>query len=386
MHRRSNFVMLERFAKLLVFVAFAALVPAAVFRALEAPEIREVEVGLDLVETLDARLATLDAADRREKSWQVGHLGDSMVISYPPPRQVPTRLQEAVDQLVPDPGSIRVHSLASPGMGPFDFYFLADRVADARPDQVILPINLTVLCEAWRNAFSRPRLAGLLPPSRIPEAFSLPLERIGVTADRLLGYIAVVQSGSLASWHDLTAQQAKVGVARSWLAGSLSGGLGSEAEQRFARDVYAYRDTRQANSAGFARLTPEGVEERFGPALGGVDPSNPSLEVLAASIRSFRQHGIEVLVYTSPLNVEHIEAIGSANPEGLARTLASIESVSRHAGARFIDLHDLLPDAGFRDFAGHLRTSNAIDGPKRLADRLAPIVVEAAQHARAGRD
>jgi hypothetical protein len=84
--------------------------------------------------------------------------------------------------------------------------------------------------------------------------------------------------------------------------------------------------------------------------------------------------------------VEHIEAAGSDDPTGLARTLTSIESVSLRAGGRFIDLHDLLPDAGFRDVAGHLSATNTIDGPKQVASRIAPIVVETARRARESRD
>jgi hypothetical protein len=386
MNRRSDLVTLERCAVLIVFLACAALVPAAVFRALEIPELREIEVGLDLVDELDTRLAAFGEAGHQENSWQVGHLGDSMVVSYPLAKQLPTRLQQEIDQLVPDAGWIRVHSLASPGMGPFDFYFVADRIADARPDQVILPVNLTVLSKAWRDAFSRPRLGGLLRPSRLLEAVELPLERIGLTADRLLSYVAVVQAGGLGPWRDLTARQAKLGVARSWLAGRLSAGFGSEAEERFAMDVFAYFDLRFTDRSGRPRLTREGIQHRFGPALHGVGPNVPPLELLDAAIRSFRERGIEVLVYTSPLNVEHIEAAGSDDPTGLARTLTSIESVSLRAGGRFIDLHDLLPDAGFRDVAGHLSATNTIDGPKQVASRIAPIVVETARRARESRD
>jgi hypothetical protein len=81
--------------------------------------------------------------------------------------------------------------------------------------------------------------------------------------------------------------------------------------------------------------------------------------------------------------VRHVEAVGAANPDGLARTLQSIRIASEGAGARFVDLHDLLPDAGFRDYGGHLDVRGDVDGPLRLARRLAPLVLDAQR--RAGR-
>ena len=386
MHRRGALGPLHRFTLVLVFLALALLVPSALFWALSAVETREIEVGLDLVAEIDERLAPLRERDADERTWQVGVLGDSMAISYRGPKQIPSRLQQAVDELGSGSARIRVHSLASPGLGPFDFYFLADRVAATLPDQVVLPVNLASLSEGWHAAFARPQLAGLLPPSRLPEALGLPLEHIGVTADRLLSYIAVAQAGALEAWREISFRQAKLGAARSQLADRVSTFFGSEAEQRFALDAFIYNRSREVDAKPRPRLTPFGVEQRFAPALRGVEPDFPTLQLLGAAIHAFRERGIEVLVYTSPLNVEHLEAIGSDDPEGLARTLASIETVSEGAGARFLDLHGLLPDAGFRDFAGHLSTTPAHDGPQRVADRIAPLVIETARRARGGHD
>ena len=66
MDRQRDLVTLERCAALIVFLACAALVPAAVFRALEIPELRQIEVGLDLVDELDTRLAAFSEADHQE--------------------------------------------------------------------------------------------------------------------------------------------------------------------------------------------------------------------------------------------------------------------------------------------------------------------------------
>jgi len=381
MHRRGAPGPLHRFALVLVFFAFALVVPSALFWAVSTVETREVEVALDLAAEIDERLAALRERDAADRAWQVGLLGDSMAISYREPKQIPSRLQEAVDELGAESPPIRVHSLASPGMGPFDFYFLAERVAATAPDQVILPVNLTSLSEGWHAAFARPQLAGLLPPSRLLEALGLPLEHIGVTADRLLAYVALAQAGALEAWRKISFRQAKLGVAQDQLADRVSTSVGSQTEQRFALDAFVYNRSREVDSGLRPRLTTFGVEQRFAPALRGVEPDFPVLQMLGAAVRAFRERGIEVLVYTSPLNLEHIEAIGADDPDGLARTLASIRAVSEGAGARFLDLHDLIPDAGFRDFAGHLSTTPAHDGPQRVATQLAPLVIESARRA-----
>ena len=376
--------MMRLAGSLAVFAAVATLVPVAVFRGVEALEIREVEVALDAIDAVDAGLAGLDARETDDAEWQVGVLGDSMLISYPPGRTVPARLQQVLDELGGGAPRVRVHSLATPGMGPFDYYFVSDRVAAAAPDEVILPVNLTVFSNGWRETFARPELAGFLPPSRLPEAFTLPLEWIGVTADRTLSYVAVVKSGGADRWQALMTEQARLGAAHDRIRLDLSARFAADVQAAFARDSYRYHRDRTVIPKT-KRLTPIGVEERFGRALAGVEPDDPSLQLLAAAIRVFRSHAVEVLVYTNPTNVEHIEAVGAANAAGLARTLASIEAVSDGAGARFVDLHALVLDAGFRDFAGHLSVRGDVDGPLRLARRLAPLLAESAQRAEVGR-
>ena len=117
----------------LAFAAFAVCatgVPAGVFALLDATGIREVEVGLDVVDAIEPGLAALRAgAD--DEAWDIAYLGDSMIVSYAPARRVPARLQLELDRLAGEPGRFRVHSVAAPGMGPFDYYLLADRIAAA---------------------------------------------------------------------------------------------------------------------------------------------------------------------------------------------------------------------------------------------------------------
>lgn len=358
---------------LAVFALVAWWVPSAVFGSLERLEVAEVEVPLDVIEQIE--LPSTPWPESEEESVHVAFLGDSMVISYPEGRRVPDRLQQRLDTLDHGQGRVRVHSVAAPGMGAFEYYFLADLIAAAEPDLVILPFNLGSLADAWRGTFARPQLSGFIEPARLPQAMGLPLDWVGVTTDRLLSFVIVVRSGGFEPWRQLSAQQARLGSARVLLARTLGSRFGN-ADERFSRESFLHLKNQMVVNET-QRLTRSGVESRFGKALEGVRPDEPSLEVLAAAIHVFRGRGIPVLVYTNPTNVEHIASVIPSAPRGLALTLASIEVVAREAGARFVDLHDLLPNRGFRDFAGHLAVSGRVpDGPLHLAGKLAPVVVQ----------
>ena len=167
------------------FAAFALATPAVIFGSLDRFGVEEVEVGIDVVDALTAALPELARDAEVGGGWGVGFLGDSMVVSYPPGRTVPSRLEQAVEQLRGPRPRVKVVSLAAPGMGPFDYYFVANLVARAKPEQVILPFNLATLSVPWRGTFSRPELGGWLDPSQVTEALQLPLEWVGLTTDRL---------------------------------------------------------------------------------------------------------------------------------------------------------------------------------------------------------
>lgn len=365
-------------------VTMTVAVPAAVFRAVEAWDPAPVEVGLDVIEPIEAELAQM-RAEAETDTRAIAFLGDSMVISYPAGRTIPDRLQQVLDRS-PTGRPFQVRPVAEPGMGPFDFYFIADRVAEAGPDLVVLPFNLASFSDAWRGTFSRPQLAGWLPPRRVPQALCLPLDWIGLTADRLLAYVGVVQAGAAAPWHAFLKDQARVGRARRQLAWKIGEALGGDADARFARDGFQAA-SKLLQNAKTRRFTRAGVRERFGVTLDGVGPDDPVLEMLGAVVRIFRERDIPVLVYVDPLNVEHLAQVDPtemAGSPGLDRTLESIEAVAREAGAGFADLHALLPDAGFRDGAGHLSvTKDNPDGPLHVAEALAPVVLSHAGVARA---
>ena len=369
-------------ASVIVFLGVSVAVPAAIFRTARSLHESVGDVPLDALTKIDRRLRRLSKVPPETR--RIAYLGDSMLVSFGTHAAPPQKLQAALDQTVGD-GHFRVQAVAAPGMGLFDFYFIADRVADARPDQVILSVNLTSFAKSWRETFPRPELAGVLPAARIPQALHLPLDWIGMTADRLLGYFALVQLGGLESWHWLSQEQARIGALRSEFVRGIGERFGDDADMRFAQLSLRYFN-RKFTLPDRPRLTPRAIEDRYGPVLRGLPEDDPNLLMLDVTIRILRDAGIDVLVYTNPTNVEHIERVGSARREGMAQSIRAIEHVVTSAGARFVDLHDLVADDGFRDGAGHLNLRPAegeSDGAQLLAESLAPIVVEEAERSAA---
>lgn len=359
-----------------VLVALSVTVPGFLFDLARRATDSEAEVPLDVLEPVDEGIAELARPPAERFEQRIAYLGDSIIASH---RDVgvPARLQDTLDGRTRK-GLFRICAVAAPGLGPFDFYFLADRVADARPDQVILPINLTVFSRPWRATFSRPQLAGILPARRLPQALALPLEWIGLTADRLLGYFAVVHLGGLDAWTRLSREQVRLGAARRSLANHVGARFGDGADRRF--DLAAYRYfAKKFEIPKTNRLTREAIEDRYDRVLHGIEPDEPTLEVLAATLRIFRDAGIDVLVYANPTNVEHMARMGVVQHEGIDHTIRSLRQVATANGARFLDLHELLPDKAFGDAAGHLDfREGSIDAAWRLADGVAPVLIQTA--------
>lgn len=365
---------------------FAFSLPLWIFSSLDGFGVERVEIGLDVIDVVEGRLPELAGADAA-RTFNVAFLGDSMVVSYPPGRTVPERLEQAIQATRGRRPRVEVLSVAAPGMGPFDYYLVADEIAEARPDQVILPFNLAALSEGWRGTFSRPELAGWVRPARIVEALGLPLEWIGLTTDRMLFYMAIVRSGTSPLWQEFLRQQARLGRARTIATTTLEKRVGSTASIRFGTARFRYSDsinvieTKKPGKPGKRkRLSAGGARRRYGPALDGVDENNAVVRVLAAAVSRFREDDIRVLVYANPTNVASLEEVGVLEGGGLEQTLDVIGAAVRGAGGEFADFHALLPDEGFRDAAGHFNVRGTDpDGPELLGNALAPLVLDEAR-------
>ena len=249
---------------------------------------------------------------------------------------------------------------------------------DREPEQIVLAVNLRSFSKRWR-ADERSELAGWLPAERWPEALALPLHAVEVSADRLLFYRALIALGGFDAWHWLQREQVRLAYAywsaARWLqtAARVENGLAFRMRHKQA-------ELRRDKTSAF-RATPYATRTLLGPALQGLAPDDPALEVLDALLRRFEAAGIGVLVYLAPINVEHLSSIGAYDRQGMARTGARIEAVSQSRDAAFLDLHDLLPDAAFADHLDHLVQDVEPEGSRALADRLAPLVAERVQDA-----
>ena len=83
-------------------------------------------------------------------------------------------------------------------------------------------------------------------------------------------------------------------------------------------------------------------------------------------------------MYVAPVNVEHMASQNAYDTQGMARTLSRIAEVAKRQKAEFIDLHDLLPDTAFADFADHLFQGAGAVGSRDVARRIAdPLMVRA---------
>jgi hypothetical protein len=301
-------------------------------------------------------------------------LGDSLVFDMTPrPRSIPDNLAALLAARTR--GRDYVRAVASPGLGAFAHYFLADRILAARPDVVVLSVNLHWFSPIWRG-IDPPTLAGWLPARRWAEALALPLEATGVSADRLAFYRALVASGALPAWYRLQREQLRVQGA--WQAAArrlqaLSGmpeGLAYETEH--GRRALARRAERGRSTATYAAAT-------FGPVFAGIDADSPTVRALDTLLARYRDAGVAVVVYVAPINVEHLRRLGVYDARGAASAVDFLGRLARRRGARFLDLHALLPDAAFADQNDHLRTDGPVDGAALAARRLLPLVLEAAE-------
>ncbi len=359
-----------------------ALIFLLLIRSMGAADLGKPTIDFNIVDILQRRLPRLEKARDRatQETLQVVVLGDSTVISYPRGRQIPDQLERVLEARREDGPRIETLNLAVSGVSVFDYYFLADEIVRVRPDGVLIAFNLDSLSDAWRGAYLRPVLAGMIDPDRMLHTMSLPLHWIGLTFDQLFFYVGIVQFGGYDLWYHLTLEQARMGRARTAvrdyfdaLVGANAGrDFDNAAAQALLRKLFA-PDTDP--DTPYRRFNRTGQLEHYRSALEGIPLEHPLLRALESTIDVFEREGIPVVVYVNPVNHEHMDALGILDREGLASTAENIGVVVRRKRAAFVDLHDLLPDAAFRDGTGHFTVSDEFDGPARLAEALAPTLL-----------
>ena len=260
---------------------------------------------------------------------------------------------------------VSVRRVADHGLGLLGHYCLSDTLAAASPHEVVLELNLAHFSPGWQRRQLAPCVV-MLEPRRWLEAARLPLHRDGVSLDRLLLYGTTGRVGGLGLLSRVVRWQSRVVLAWEQLTHALQA-RSPWPEGLAYLDVLVRSDLARARDRS-GRATSSWALLLHGAALEGVRAGHPTLRVLDAVLAHYEEAGLRVLVFVNPINVEHLRSLRLHSETGLARTLARAEAVVRARGARWLDLHDLLDDAAFRDHMDHLGPGG---GRLVVAERLA---------------
>lgn len=358
---------------LVLGVAFVATLETS-RRLLDRFEVEPRTVGLNLVPQIELELDALrDARTADPAVPRVAFLGDSISINsrgYSKP--VPAALRSGLAEQLGG-ATVAFHSLAALGAGPFDYYYLADEIADSRPHVVVMALSLQSFGKSFRD-LSRSRLSGWVSGSRLVPVILGPNHWIGLTADDLLMNVLIVQTGWDESWRRLLVEQSRLGVARDSLATWAGDVLGSGGPRAFELVRFASL-RRRGRLPGVDRYDAAAEHTHYGAAIRGLETDHPILTLLGETIGILRAADVEVLVYTNPINLEHLSSLGLPQGDRLARSLATLERTVVASGGHFLDLHALVPeDAAYWDAAGHLGTEQVPEAMQRVADAAAPAV------------
>lgn len=303
-------------------------------------------------------------------------LGDSTVGVYRGAANVPERLDRL---LRPEIG---VADGTQAGSGYAVYYLAADLIRHARPDALVVNLNLGTFGRTFSEAFRPFRLgvASWLSSRRLLDAAWVPLGDVGITADALLFRVGVNRLGLRAAWGWVEDLQSRFVQLREQLDAAVTERMGSIPEQR-------WRAMTSLHNRIAVRLHPDHVEEPerlrrealwsvFGAPLTGLSPDDPNLARVTAFLCEMRDAGIPTLVYVNPTNVDQLYEVGASDPATLAASLALIRERVEACGTRFVDLHAIFRDEVFRDAIGHMRADEGFDAPQRIALELAPHVRE----------
>jgi hypothetical protein len=244
-------------------------------------------------------------------------------------------------------------------------------VIAARPQRVVLALNMRGFNREATRGFAYIESAGWMPPEQLVEALGLRLWDAGLTADRLLLYNGLQALGAEEAWRASRRLQARAFRLYQPAADALDAALGIEAHVQLQKDIRLVRWTHNVvEFEGRPRHTRELVEKIMGPVLSGLSTHHPNLELLARVLGRLRAAHIPVLVYIEPFNIQYIRSL-NVSMAGLPRSLRNIRRVVEGQGAELLDLHSILPDAAFRDPGDHYTYEGEPNGTFLVARRLA---------------
>jgi hypothetical protein len=349
------------------FLAAAGLSWTAVDRALSVGVEPPPIIGQDLADALRVWRRGFSHGKRAQR---VALLGDSVLGAAPGERTVPDATDEALSASGARGRAVALHPLSWPGWGIAAQYFLADEIVRARPDRIMLELNLRALGPASPGDVSYPELSGFIGGDRLWEAAGLPLSYAGITLDRLLFFRLLVTSELDGSWAGLRRRQANVFRLRepleTWL--DAIAGTPESHERRLAEAISMFD---RMLVPGQNRERESMVKTTLGNALGGIPATHARLRVLEATLDHFHRSGIPTVVWVAPVNIDHLRSLG-LSLDGLERSLATVQEVVESSGAGFVDFHALLPDREFRDGGDHVTPGR---GATVLGQNLARVIL-----------
>jgi hypothetical protein len=358
------------------FIASASAVWLAASRAVDAAHIDRVALSFVLH---DNALAFRKAFVKVRAPQRVAMVGDSTLMfaegmKAPRIQTLPERVAAALRKYGERGERIAVKTLRVPGLGPPGMYFASDEIIAARPDRIVLALNLR--CFTSMRSFSYEESAGFMSVGQLLEALRLPMFAAGLTADRLLFYNALVALGADEVWPLVRQLQGRAFKLREHLANSADAAIGStaNADMQFGLGISRWGRT-TISVDNLPRVSLEAANLSLAPIVRGLSAQHSGLRILAAVLARFRRANIPTLVYVEPINVEHLRSIGLPLDQ-LPGSLRTIQRAVEREGAEFVDFHDILPERAFRDAGDHYTFDGQPNGTFRLASALAAVLID----------
>ncbi len=264
-------------------------------------------------------------------------LGDSTIVALP----IPSYPQEMAPAL--ELRGIRSRVVAGLGLDFYPFYLLTPAVLERlRPDVLVLVAHLRYFSAPAPAASNDPLpnrdfgdLASYLPVADIPATIPLPMAERGLTVPRLL----------VARAFDVPVME-RVAY---WWAGGRTLASDAPAWDRLG-PLRSRRSAAGAELRRFRILYASNVD---------VTPGQPTVRMMAATVRLATRRGTSVIVVGTPLAWEQMAATIGYDPGVYAERFGVLRAVVEEAGGTFLDLHEALRSGELRDPIGHFNARGA---------------------------
>ena len=355
------------------FVAAGGGVWYGAQQAVSEARIAELPLGFGLIDTAFVFQRRLNKERRPNTVALVGDstLMDAKGMRWPRRQSLPGRIALSLENYAEAGVNVNLQSFRMPGLGPAGMYFATERLIAARPERVVLALNLHGFTRESVRSFSYVESAGWMSPGQLGEALFLPLWDSGLTADRLLFYNGLRAVGVGDAWRAARGLQARAFRLYAPAANALDGLIGSKAYEDLQGDIGLTRLSRNVVEIdGRMRHRKELAARIMAPVLSGLSVAHPNLQLLERALARLRAAQIPALVYIEPFNIRYLRSLGIPM-DGLPRSLRNIRRVVEGQGAELMDLHAILPDAAFRDEGDHYTFEGEPNGTYLVARRLA---------------